>query len=191
MEKPLVIFLMGKAQSGKDTLADIMTEEIEYRYSGNYPVASLAFADTLKNLCARNHGYLDKKEHRDVLINIGDEMRRIDRDAFVKPVAYYINIYREMGYKVFIITDLRYENEYESLIKLVDCVPFTIRVQGVYEHKNISIFAKNHPTENLNFTPDYNIVLPPLNKDTAIQAEKEILQILQNIFDRYRDEVLQ
>jgi hypothetical protein len=190
MKKPLVIFLMGKAQSGKDTLADILIEEIEYGYKDQHlTTINLAFADALKDICGRNHGYHDKIQGRDILIKIGDDMRAIDKDAFVTPVLHFLKLYHAMGIQSFVISDMRYENEYKTMVDNYEMVPFVIRVQSVYEHQNVSVFAKTHPTENLEFTPDYNIVLPPLSKETMAEAEKEILDILHNILDRYFSEI--
>ncbi len=190
MNKQLVILLMGRAQSGKDTLADIIKEEIEYGPMGlKESVAILAFADTLKNMCARNHEYINKESDRDVLIAIGDEMRNIDLNAFSKPVGHFIDIYQQLGYRVNIITDLRFINEFDYICEKSNVIPFVIKVQGIYEHKNVSIFAKNHPTENLDFTPDYTFVLPFLDKETEPKVREEVRSVLESIFDRFYYEI--
>jgi hypothetical protein len=186
MQKPLIIFIMGKAQSGKDTIAEIIAEKIEYGYKNNYyEVITLAFADTLKNVCKRNHGFHNKYRDRDILIEIGDLMRRQDPSVFIKPVSHFIDIYKKLNYKVFIITDMRFENEYNSLLEMQDAIPFVIKVQSLYEHKNITAFAKSHPTENLEFIPDYNIVLPLLTQKEMTKIEKIIEEVVFDILNKY------
>jgi hypothetical protein len=182
---------MGKAQAGKDLIAEIIKEIIESGYKNHYfDTINMAFADSLKNLCKRNHGYQNKIENRDTLIEIGDDMRSIDMDVFVKPVRHFLEIYHKMGYKVFIITDMRYPNEYYSLISELDSIPFVIRIQSIYEHKNLTAFARSHPTENIEFLPDYNIILKPINKETLSEVKKDIEEVLFDILDRYLIEVI-
>lgn len=187
--KPLVIFIMGKAQSGKDTLAKIMIEKIQSGYKNHsFDVINMAFADALKDICRRNHNYEDKLEDRDILIEIGDDMRSIDQDVFVKPVAQFLEIYHKLGYNVFIITDMRYQNEYYSLVSMLNVLPFVIKVQSIYEHKNITAFAKSHPTENIEFSPDYSIILKPINNNSILEIEEEVGNIIYEILDKYLDE---
>ena len=83
---------------------NLIKEEVE---KGNTPfksVAILAFADWLKDICRRNHFYENKLEDRDVLIQIGDEMRCIDPDIFAKPVADAV--------KVFFAHEIWFSNHY-------------------------------------------------------------------------------
>ena len=182
IEKPIVLLLSGKARSGKDTFAELIREEVELGNTNIHTdVAILAFADMLKDVCKRNHYYENKIEDRDILINIGDDMRAVDKDIFVKPVSQFANVYIEMGYKLIIITDMRYENEYDCMKQNTNGKVITTRVSSPFDLQGVSEFAKNHPTENLNIIPNYEIELPKITNDNYKEIKKRVRNFVNTI----------
>lgn len=116
----MIIFLTGKMRSGKDTVADHLTQE--------YGFTKLALADGVKEIA---HDFFSMKEKdRELLINIGMKMREIDPEVWIKRVWKYIERIRDWkkavsvdafkqgsSHKVipprFVIPDVRLPNEWE------------------------------------------------------------------------------
>lgn len=192
---PIIIMLSGKAQSGKDTIAKIIASEMQYGiedplnddYRFFSHVAKIGFADLLKSLCARNHGYKNKKEDREILLRVGDEMREQDPDAFVKPVAHFVEVYRDMGYGVIVVTDTRYQNEYDYMNEYSCGLPYVIRINSTNGHNGISEFTKNHPSEQLEVEYDFQLDTPKLTPDTYPMVIREVRRILGEIISDYRE----
>lgn len=116
----MIIFLMGKQRSGKDTVADYLSQE--------YGFTKLALADGVYEIA---HDFFKMKEKdRELLINIGQKMREIDPDVWIKRVWSYIERIRSWKKLValdslkqgsshrvlsprFVIPDVRLPNEWE------------------------------------------------------------------------------
>lgn len=188
----LIIMLSGLARGGKDTVAEIIRQELNLgivtENNGFFSEAvTLGFADILKKLARRNHGYRNKKDDRRVLLDIGDEMRGVDEDVFVKPIVHFIDVYRELGYQAVIITDTRFKNEYDYINKYASGIPYVIRIESENGHKGIEDeYIKEHKTEQLDFDYDYLLKVPFLDKDTYPEFVSEIRRVLCNIIDDYR-----
>lgn len=189
---PIILMLSGEARGGKDTVAKMMRELIELGLSdsdGRFMVgrvATMGFADILKSLCSRNHGYKNKKDDREILLRYGDVMRDIDIDVFVKPISHMITVYRELGYNVFIITDTRFKNEYDYLDKYSCGVPYVIRVRSHMAHNGVSEETKNHKSEKFDFDYDYELVLDDLSTtDGLVKTYKKIEEMLLQIGDEF------
>lgn len=178
----MTIFLKGKARSGKDTFAKMIKKEVEMGSSGYENVAILAFADWLKDLCRRNHNYENKSDDRDILIQIGDDMRAIDPNIFAKPVAESIKVYREMGYDLIIITDLRYENEFNYVWGHGFTETYVLEITSPNELKGVSRYAALHPTENLKMLSDETIVLPEINDESIPEIQNIAKQFLDRLY---------
>jgi Phosphomevalonate kinase len=122
------IAISGKAKSGKDTLSRIIIKKLNLQAN---EVKLLAFATAIKKIiqtmfpgCDPNclYGASELREtiipgfsvsYRDVLCDIGKLGRSYDPDIWVK------NLFEEMklckSTDNFIVTDLRFKNEFEKL----------------------------------------------------------------------------
>jgi len=97
------IAITGKMCSGKSTVAQILSEEDE-RFK------ILSFGRKVKEVAQDLFDMRDK--NRTLLVTIGTKMREIDPDVWTKYV-----LKQTKGLTHCIIDDLRYQNEYESLVK--------------------------------------------------------------------------
>lgn len=101
-----IIFLIGKAGSGKDTVAKLFAD---------YGYKRLAFADALKkdyysefcvNYCPDTEDRDFKEKHRQGLINYGEHMRN------TKGKSYWIReAFQNYGNEDLIVTDVRRDSE--------------------------------------------------------------------------------
>jgi len=99
------IALSGKMCSGKSTVA----EYLKFKYG--FEIVS--FADELKRI-ARDVFELHSKNRR-VLQKLGEEMRGLDPDIWIRPVLWKITDLRD---RPIVIPDLRYLNEAETLASI-------------------------------------------------------------------------
>jgi hypothetical protein len=99
MMKPFDIGLIGLAGSGKDTVADIICDELNYKRA--------SFAASLKNLCFSMgwNGHKDARG-RKLLQDVGMAFREYDKDIWVdKTASSLINSHK------YVFTDVRFSNE--------------------------------------------------------------------------------
>ncbi|MEI7475554.1 MAG: hypothetical protein WCK67_12335 [bacterium] len=103
-----IVAISGKQFSGKDTVADIFAAELE-----GFVKAPLAKA--IKQKFSEEKGLavdiieMNKPVYRVDLIELGNRMRKIDSD-------YWIKLVLEAGDNL-IVSDMRVKNEYESFTK--------------------------------------------------------------------------
>lgn len=120
------IGLVGKARSGKDTVAGVLTREFAY--------TRLAFADRLKEAAVQvdllledelflseavsMYGWETVKEQwpasRRFLQNLGVAMRNVDPDIWVRPVENQLFNGTELNMPC-VVTDVRFANELDML----------------------------------------------------------------------------
>lgn len=130
------IAISGKANSGKNTVASLLTENLNFD-----DICFAAFADPIKKAimslyptaepsCLWGSSSLRAKKipgtnitYRQVLLNLGSKARSYDEYHWTKIME---NRIRNNNSEVFIIGDLRFQNEFEML-KKYDF--FTIRVR--------------------------------------------------------------
>lgn len=122
--KPTIIALTGFKGSGKDTVAKMLFDR--------YPEAvHLAFADPIRqrlmdglNLTLDEYDRFKRRTFtsgelsvngRDILRLLGMTMRSYDEDQFVRYVENSIQECVKNGRSLFIITDLRFDNELQFL----------------------------------------------------------------------------
>lgn len=175
-----LLFLKGNARSGKDTFAQMIKDRVEKGKAPFKTVAILAYADFLKDVCRRNHNYENKSEDRDILIQIGDDMREIDPHIFARPIADIIPVYEGMGYDLVVITDLRYENEFNFTQKETKKSSYVLEIINERALVGVSEFAKMHPTENLKMKPNETFYFPKITN----QSIDEILESVDEFLDR-------
>jgi hypothetical protein len=186
--KPIVLLINGKARSGKDTVAKMLRDEVELGLNnivGN--VAIIGFADALKSTCSRNFGYKGKEENREVLLEVGDRMREVNLDVFSNIVKELVKTYALLGYKLIVIPDFRYENEYTTLKRDLDAHVFSLRLHRELPSSPLSEFSKAHKSENGTFDVDYEIHVPDFRNEFAIG---DFVMELRSMVDTFAKEAL-
>ncbi|MBR1988406.1 MAG: hypothetical protein IKA36_05155 [Clostridia bacterium] len=124
----------GKMKSGKDTCATYLTEEILKWKGPNYIINRFAFADSLKDICMNylglsRHDCYDQEgkeafnefwgmTNREILQRVGTEAMRngFHPDVWAKITELKIKEAVDNG-EFFIITDVRFPNEAETIIR--------------------------------------------------------------------------
>ena len=142
MNKMTITMITGKARSGKSTYANKLAREIR-----NSEV--LAFADQLK-LMARMMGWNGVKDlkGRTFLQHLGDVVNDYDNTFWASYVCYMINdIKNTRGVDDFIISDLRYDHEYQVVVDNFPKAKFkVIQIDRQFE-TNLSDEQQQHPSE--------------------------------------------
>lgn len=124
-----LIGFCGKAESGKNTAADVVVDMV----SGEYKVGDLAFGDNVKKAAAElfdidiKKFYFNKHDmstfwgmtHRAMLQQIAtDVARQFNKDFWVKRLAKdYAKVIKIRNPDVVLITDVRFINEAEWIRK--------------------------------------------------------------------------
>ena len=125
-----VIAISGKAESGKDTIAEGIKQLLEEQ---NYKVMIIHFADVLKFVC---HQYFDwngeKDEYgRTLLQQVGTEMREKNNPNM------WVNITKELirgigvEFDYVLVPDTRFKEEIEMLNEYFDCVSVRVLRQDI------------------------------------------------------------
>lgn len=145
----------GKMLAGKDTCANYLTTEILKWKGPNYVVTRMAFADSLKDICMNylglsRHECYDqegKKEfnefwgmtNREILQRVGTEAMRngFHKDVWAKITELRIKEAIDGG-EFFIITDVRFPNEAETIRKhggiIVEVLRPDVESNGIENH---------------------------------------------------------
>lgn len=93
------------AGSGKDTMADYLVSDYNYE--------KVALADMIYDICRKVFNMQGKD--RRLLQHVGESMREIDPDVWVKNTLKSVAEKELQGFSRIVITDLRRENEYYLL----------------------------------------------------------------------------
>lgn len=126
-----VIGLAGKKHSGKDTVGEYLVKE--------HGFVRVAFADTVKEACKIIFGFTDEQVYGDlketvddywnitprkILQTVGTDLFRIElpnkcpnisNDIWIKSVDKQIKNLLEKGQKKIVITDVRFQNEFDYI----------------------------------------------------------------------------
>lgn len=171
--KVKIIILSGKARSGKDKVADIITN-----YYEDLKVKKLSFAFYLKQYVKSisNWNGEESTKPRELLQNIGIDLikNKINNKLLINRVIEDIEVYSYF-YDVIIITDARLIDEVEDIKNKFNVI--TIRINSSIDN-NLSDIEKNHITEiNLdNYKFDYVI---ENNYDSKL--EEKVKKIMEEI----------
>jgi dephospho-CoA kinase len=169
------IAITGKMCSGKSSLAKLILENDKRYEIFSFGKKVKEVAEDLFNM---------KEKDRSLLVNIGTKMREIDENVWIN---YIINQKKDKDY--FVIDDLRYQNEYDSLYKngfniiqlIVDNKTQEERIKNIYpnnyqDHLN----NRNHISER----NEFNWKEEPLIIDTTnIKNLEDINDIVKNIIN--------
>ncbi len=145
----------GKMMSGKDTCASYLTDAILKWKGPNYIINRFAFADSLKDICMNylglsRHDCYDQEgkeafnefwgmTNREILQRVGTEAMRngFHPDVWAKITELKIKKSINEG-EFFIITDVRFPNEAETIIKnggiIVEVIRPNTESNGIQNH---------------------------------------------------------
>lgn len=104
----------GRAGAGKDVIADYMVEE--------YGFTKITFADGIYEIARNTFGMTTKD--RKLLQTIGQKMREIDPDVWIKHVEQKV---KQLGYDSnIVISDCRQSNEYDIMVHEHNFIPIRV-----------------------------------------------------------------
>lgn len=113
-DRPFRIGLLGRAYSGKTTLANYIRQNVVYKndYLGNTSPLILSFADPLKRMLENNEVDLaDKEKVRSLMQEVGTAFRNYNPNFFVEKLVESLgDIYP------IVVDDVRYKNEADALL---------------------------------------------------------------------------
>ena len=167
------IAVTGKMCSGKTTLCNYLCE-LEPRFQ------IFSFGKKVKDVASDLFQMDPRIKDRTLLTSIGQKMREIDKDVWVN---YVINQCKDVEY--CLVDDLRYQNEYEALVKNgFKIIQLNIsdelqeyRIKMVYPDNYLDhLNNRNHPSEKNTFQwlSDSDEKHPHLSIDSS--EDREIIK---------------
>jgi dephospho-CoA kinase len=160
----LRFILIGRAGSGKDTVADYLIEKYGFkRYS---------FAAKIKEIAQKMFPDLWKTDKRNMLQQLGAKMREIEEDVWVNYLLSVMPGPNDSSTKI-VITDCRYQNEYDILTSEHNFIPVKVncddqvRIERLFQRDKrcMSPAEMAHVSERLNVPCDYH-----LNNNFAVES---------------------
>lgn len=139
-----VICIAGKAQHGKDSLANALNKELIEK---GKRVLVYHHADYLKYLCKQYFEWDGMKDEkgRTILQHIGTDIVRTKQPSFwVDTAIQFFNLFQEQ-YDYAVIPDCRFENECEAYKPIFDTT--TIRVYRPDFDNGLTKEQKEHSSE--------------------------------------------
>jgi hypothetical protein len=139
------ICVSGKAESGKDTCADIMRDIL---YEQGYRVLVVHNADLLKFICRNFFGWDGKKDQagRELLQYVGtDRVRKQNPDYWIDFIVGVIDLFKS-EFDWVIIPDTRFENEINR-IKTAGYPVYAVRVERPGHENKLTPEQRSHPSE--------------------------------------------
>ena len=137
-----VFLICGKAGSGKNEVATIITEYYKNSIVTGFSKYIKLFAMELTDWDGR-----DFNKPRAYLQNMGDTLRSIDLNFMTKRVYEDLKVYKHEGIENVIISDVRLLNEIEFFKNQKDLDVITIRVNSNTSKRDLNLEEKEHHTE--------------------------------------------
>lgn len=151
-----IIIFCGNFGCGKTTLANLLCDALT---QDGLPCYKVSFATTLKQMLSdllkadfvnnadlKNESVIFKDKLiscRSLLQNLGDIVRSVDKDYFVKKVGYSLKRCRK---GVAIIDDLRFHNELTPLVSFAKRL-YIVAIDNPYDN-NTNTAELKHASEN-------------------------------------------
>lgn len=139
-----VILIAGKAQHGKDTLAEFLKKGLENKGKS---VQIVHFADYLKFICSKYFSWDGKKDARgrEILQKVGtDKIRSKVADFWVWPVINLIEVAFD-DYNYVIIPDTRFKNEVYEMKATFETI--YLKIFRPDFDNGLTLEQQNHPSE--------------------------------------------
>lgn len=174
-KKNEVIFILsGKAESGKNTISDIIE-----KYYGKNNCIKISYAYYIKDYLTRMGKYNneEKQKYRSLLQEFGIDFlkTKIDSEFLINRLLDDIEVFSYF-YKVIIVTDARLINEVEIPKQKFKNV-ITVRIQK--ENKNnLTASERQHITETgLDLYKDFDYTIN--NNSNLLDLEDKVLNMLK------------
>lgn len=174
-KKPKIFVISGKAQSGKDLVADIICKLYKDK-----KCKKLSYAYYLKNYAKNILGWDGSEETkpRTFLQEFGIDFikEKIDKQFLVNRMLQDIDVYAYF-YNILVITDARLIEEIENIKSKYDDV-VTIRISSSLDN-NLTEEQKEHITEvNLDNYNNFDYIIENNeNCDKLVDKVKELLEV--------------
>jgi hypothetical protein len=181
MKDSKIFLLAGKARSGKDTVAKIISE-----YYKGKKIVQIGFADYIKGYCQKITGWdgTDETKPREVMQHVGSDIVRdkINKDFFINRVCEDIEVYKYF-FDVIIISGARFPNELEIPKQKFSNV-FVIKMERPNYENELTIKQKAHITENaLDDYKNYDYVIE--NNGDIQELKEKVKEMLRSVEDEY------
>lgn len=168
-----IILISGKAESGKDTVADLIKELIPNRRT-----ISMSYASYLKHICKEIYNWngIKDKEGRTLLQRIGtDVIRSKVPDFWVRNVAQLIFVLQD-EFDYITISDCRFSNEIEYMISQFGDKVITLRIERPNHKSYLNSEQLKHLSEVAldNYVFDYLIINDGTIDDLRNKVQKFI-----------------
>lgn len=174
-----VILIGGKARSGKDTLADFLTENLEKQ---GKKVCKIQVGQYIKYYAMKYFGWNGEEETkpRDLLIELGTEIirKKIDPDFHIDRLIQDIKVLSYF-YDTFVVSDIRFPVEIEKPKKEFDNVT-TIKM--IRNSDELNDAQKSHVTETgLDSFNSFDYVIE--NEGSLEELKEKAMKIVKEIGD--------
>ena len=174
-----VILIGGKARSGKDTLADFLTENLEKQ---GKKVCKIQVCQYIKYYAMKYFGWNGEEETkpRDLLIELGTEIirKKIDPDFHIDRLIQDIKVLSYF-YDTFVVSDIRFPVEIEKPKKEFDNVT-TIKM--IRNSDELNDAQKSHVTETgLDSFNSFDYVIE--NEGSLEELKEKAMKIVKEIGD--------
>ncbi len=137
-KNPKIFILSGKAKSGKNYVADIISDYYKNSIQISYAYYLKQYVKKMTNWDGE-----EATKPRDLLQSLGiDLIKKIDKELLIRRVMEDIKVYSYF-FDVIIVTDARLKEEIDIPKKLFKCT--TIRING--KDNDLTLEQKNHITE--------------------------------------------
>ena len=182
----IVFTLTGRANCGNDTVANMISNYLEELGKESF---SLAYADYLKALATRNFGYDDnvKETGRHILQEFGTKVRSVEEDFWVRTVWTTIDAFRTL-FDVFIVTDVRYENELKPYPWRIGYPIINIYIKNDNLKSNLGEEELKHESEYLANNPDlekFHFIVD--NSYSFEETEVQVRQLVDMVLEKQKE----
>ena len=173
-----ILTISGKAESGKDTTAQQLRDELE---DLGYGVLICHYADLLKYICKQYFGWDGKKndEGRAILQKVGtDTIRKKNPEFWIDFVATILEFFAD-EWDYVLIPDARFPNEIESMRQRGYDVK-SIRIERPNYDNHLTDEQRQHQSEVAldNYKFDYHIN----NPGNMEGLNKEVKKLIEAMF---------
>ena len=152
-----IFLIAGKSGSGKDEVAKLINEYYIYKLDN---CAVTGFSKYLKLFAKELTDWdgNDATKPRKFLQQLGDEVRKIDRDFLISNMIQDMQVY-ENHVQNLIINDVRMPEEIEQMKENFDEV-YSICVENQFSNSTLSIEEQSHNTETaLDNYDDFDLII--------------------------------
>lgn len=179
LKTPKIYIISGKARSGKDTTADIISEYYSLKSKKSI---TLSYGYYIKEYAKKVSDWdgSDDTKPRTLLQTLGTEIIRnkIDSMFFIERMIGDIKVYSYF-FDVIIISDARVKAEITTIKKNFDDV-IDIHIERDDFDNGLTDEQKNHPTENaLNDFEEYDYIVK--NNGSIDELKSNIINIIEEV----------